>query len=253
MPQIEIIEKGEKRIHSEIYRPKDYGFKGESKNCFPAVIMSHGYNSSCRDWLREGRFLAEHGYVVIAFDFCGGSSRSLSNGKSEDMTVTSETEDLIDVFGYVSEMEEVDSNRIFLHGASMGGLVTAQVAEKLKKKLAGVSLYFPAFCVSDDWTPRYDRPEDADDVIPFWGMNLGRGFVFDIHGRDLVSEVGRYDGKVLIIHGTDDEVVPVDYAKRVSKRYKNSELVILDGEGHGFSEEGTAFTSAKLLEFYESI
>ena len=42
---------------------------------------------------------------------------------------------------------------------------------------------------------------------------------------------------VLIIHGSDDDVVNVSYSKRAIECYPNAELHVINGAGHGFSGE----------------
>lgn len=273
MPKIQKIDANGLKIHIEIYHPKEYGGTDDVTNGitnsvtnggtdaeplgrpeingkYPAIIMSHGYNGSCRDWLEEGRFFASKGFVAVSHDFCGGSSHSLSEGRTDEMTLTSEVENLRKVFEYVSGMEDVDSSRIFLHGASQGGMISGLLAEKLGSKIRAMVLYFPAFCIFDDWTKKYDSPEDAEEIIPFWGMNLGKAFVKDVHGRNVFSEIGKYPGKVLIFHGTEDATVPIDYSRKASKKYRDCRLVEIPGEGHGFSKETTAFICEEILKFF---
>ena len=43
-----------------------------------------------------------------------------------------------------------------------------------------------------------------------------------------------YRNPVLIIHGTDDPVVPLSYSERAAETYENAELKIIKGAGHGF-------------------
>lgn len=78
-------------IFAVIYYPEKEG-KG------PAVIMSHGYNGSHVDWDRECTYFSENGFVALAFDFCGGSANSKSDGSGVDMTISSEVSDLLAVF-----------------------------------------------------------------------------------------------------------------------------------------------------------
>lgn len=42
---------------------------------------------------------------------------------------------------------------------------------------------------------------------------------------------------VLILHGSDDSIVPLKYSKQANETYSNSTLHIIDGAGHGFNGE----------------
>ena len=46
------------------------------------------------------------------------------------------------------------------------------------------------------------------------------------------SAIDRYQGPVLIVHGTGDETVPVEYAVRAAERYRRGELVLIPGDTH---------------------
>ena len=143
------ITSGDKRIYGMLYEPA-----GEGKH--PAVLMSHGYNGSHTDWVNEGEYYSRHGYVVYAYDFCGGSSHSLSSGRSTEMSVLSEKEDLMTVFDYVRKLDNVDPDRIVLFGGKFhaiqlldrcsGGLSQNSInRHHLYFKLLVVILYFLVF------------------------------------------------------------------------------------------------------------
>jgi len=153
-PRAEVlnIESGEKEIYGKIY------FPGTEKKC-PAVILSHGYNGCHTDFISECNYFSQNGYVACTFDFCGGSTRSRSSGKSTDMTIFTEKDDLLAVIDYVASLEQVDTSRIFLLGGSQGGLVTALAAEERSEQIRGMVLYFPAFNIPDDWRANYPRVE----------------------------------------------------------------------------------------------
>ena len=53
----------------------------------------------------------------------------------------------------------------------------------------------------------------------------------------------RYQGPVLIIHGDEDDVVPVGDSVRAAKRYRNCRLSVIRGEGHHFDRRPEEMTS----------
>lgn len=50
------------------------------------------------------------------------------------MTVLTEAEDLIEVISQVQQMENVDSDQLFIQGESQGGFVGAYVAAQIPEK-----------------------------------------------------------------------------------------------------------------------
>ena len=134
------VPNGDRTVYGKLYAPTAPGK-------YPAIILSHGYNGTNADFVRECRYYAAHGYVAYALDFCGGSVNSKSSGSSTDMTITSEKEDLLAVFDYIKAMDNVDSSNMILFGGSQGGLVSALAAAERADEIKALAMYFPAFCV----------------------------------------------------------------------------------------------------------
>ncbi|MCH5291650.1 MAG: alpha/beta fold hydrolase [Treponema sp.] len=239
------IQNGENSIYGKMFFPKD-----EEKH--PVIIFSHGYNGSHNDFFDDCRFFAKNGYIAYSYDFCGGSARSSSSGRTTDMTLLTEKSDLLAVIDYFSAMENADSSRIYLLGGSQGGLVTALAAEDVPDKVRAMALYFPAFCIPDDWRKNYPNESLVPGELSFWGMTLGRGFFAGAISMDVNKATGSYGGNVLIIHGDMDDIVPLRYAQEAQKRYANASLKVLKGERHGFSPAAAAQARKMVLEFTEA-
>ncbi len=202
---------------------------------FPLIIMSHGYNGHASDFAEYAKYFAKKGIGVVCYTFCGGSTRDESGFLTSQMTLFTEKEDLLAVYEEVKHWEMVDSNGIFLFGGSQGGMVSALAAEELQGAVRGLILKYPAFCIADNWNERFSRQEDIPDTYELWGMELGRIYFESIRDFKIWERIGNYENKVFIMHGTEDEVVPITYAKKAVEHYQNASLEIFEGEGHGFS------------------
>ncbi len=226
------IRSGNKTIFGRIHCPLAEGRH-------PLVILSHGYNGNHSDFEPECRFFAENGLIAFSFDFCGGSVRSKSSGASTDMTLFTEKEDLLSVIDALSAFENVDPDAVYLLGGSQGGLVTALAAEERANLVKAMILYFPAFNIPDDWQPSFESVEQIPETFSFWGLTLGRNFFASMRDFSSFDHVGSFKNPVLILQGDKDEIVRPSVAEKAASRYDQAKLVILPGEGHGFSPEGS--------------
>ena len=232
-------------IYGRLYRPNT------DEKC-GLIILSHGYNAYGDAFAEKCEYFARNGYAAYAFDFCGGSTVSKSTGRvSTEMTLFTETEDLIAVFDYLSKLDCIDANRMFLSGDSQGGMVSALAAEELGNDgVKGMALQFPAFGIPDVW-----RNEEPNLPRDHWGLTLGKVFATSVKDFYTFNYVGKnYTNDLLIISGTADPVVPISSVRQaVNSVYKNAELVEFEGEGHGFSKAKEWEARALMLEFMENL
>ncbi len=239
------VKYGEKSVYGRLYTP-------DSKGKSPLIILSHGYNGIGADFERECESFAQNGIAAYALDFCGGSTRSKSSGASSDMSLMTEKEDLIAVVEHFSKLDFVDADRIFLLGGSQGGIVTALAAAELGDRIRGIILYFPAFCIPDNWRHRFNET-GIPDTVDFWGLTLGKTFFTSMQDLYPFEIIGAYKGPVIIIQGDRDSIVLVDDSKKAASIYERCELTVLKGEGHGFSPDGLTVAIDTSLNFIRKL
>ncbi len=222
-------------IRGSSYRP-------QTEDRLPAVIVSHGFGGNRKELAEECRAIASWGYAVFSFDFCGGGTAGESDGRTTEMTVLTEKDDLEAVMDYVSSLCFVDAGRISLLGFSQGGFVSALTAAERPDQTAALILFFPALCIPDDarrgvlaFTP-YDV-NHVPDTIDCGGMVIGRRFHETAAVMDAYAGISRYGGPVLCLHGTADKLVDYRCSVRAKECYAPGQchLELLKGAGHGFS------------------
>lgn len=225
------LKNGEKNIFGTLYKAES-GDKNQ-----PIAILSHGYNGNSvyNKFIAES--LASSGISVYAFDFCGGGTKSKSDGETDDMSVITETGDLNAVIEQVKNWDWVDKENIFLIGESQGGCVSALVAAK-RDDINSLVLYYPAFCIVEDANKKFRCADDIPNTSrAFMGMVIGKKYYEDILGMDIYGEIAGFKNPVLIMHGTADNVVDYSYSEKANRVYENSELVTFEKAGHGFNSE----------------
>lgn len=216
------------RIYGKIQFP-------EGEGPFPVAVFSHGFGAARVYDSNMPQDFLERGVAFAAFDFCGGGPASQSDGEMLGMSVLTEAADLDAVIDAVRELDEVDARQLFLVGSSQGGYVSALVAARRPKDVRALVLNFPAFCIGDDARKRLAADGSIPDEATFGGLPIGKRYLQDAIDTDIFDVIGGYEGDVLIVHGSDDEVVPPEYSVRAARIYgARSELVILGGMRHGF-------------------
>lgn len=226
-----------------------YFFKPEVTKRVPLVIMSHGYNGCKNDFEKTAEYFADAGIASVACTFCGGSTKDESGFPTTQMTLFTEKEDLIAILEKMEEEPIVDKKHIFLFGASQGGLISAMAAEECKEKIAGMILLFPALCIADNWKERFVSENDIPKEVDFWGMKLGDVFFKSMRSFETFKILGHFARPVLIMHGTEDAIVPIKYSMKAVKQYPKAKLEKFVHEAHGFSEDGNRRMEAMMLYF----
>lgn len=217
-------------IHGQMFLPKAPGK-------YPVVLFSHGFNGCMDDSNHSAAHLCQQGFAAVNYTFCGGSTRDKSGFPSTQMSVLTERDDLLAMLQWLRQQPEIDPDRIFLFGASQGGLVTILAAEHCQKNVRGLMLLFPALCIPDDWRMRFPKEEDIPDTYVFWDFLLGRVHFEHIRTMDPFTYMPGIDLPVMILHGEKDPIVNVSYSQRAEKAFPHAELTVFPGEGHGFTAE----------------
>jgi len=215
---------------------------------YPMVIIMHGFSSSKDAKLLQ--FIADDleqaGIASIRFDFNGHGE---SDGRFQDMTVLNEIADAKAVYSY---LKDEASNRaaissISLVGHSQGGVIASMLAGELAKEegqdsIKSVVLLAPAGNIQDGliggsfFGIQYNVEELPEVVELPSGLKVGRNYFKTAYDLPIYETAKQYTGPVDIIQGSDDMVVPARYAQRFDKEYARSEIHMLQGYDHEFTQ-----------------
>jgi predicted dienelactone hydrolase len=95
------------KLYAVLHRPNVRGK-------MPIVIYSHGLGATYRAGSDYAKELASYGIMTLCFDFRGGSNRSKSDGKTTEMSIVTEYDDLETILDEVKTWDFVDKDRIVL-------------------------------------------------------------------------------------------------------------------------------------------
>ena len=199
---------------------------------YPLIILSHGFGGSHVGNQDYADYFTSQGFATFNFDFCGGGFGSKSDGTMLEMSVLTEAEDLNAIIDHFKTDDRFD--RIFLWGASQGGFVSSYVAGLRPEDVAAIVLEFPAFVLQDDAKGRANPDGSFPETESVMGITIGHRYGEDAVSFDIYDVIGQYKGDVLILHGDRDGIVPLRYSERSVDVYENVELVVMEGQNHGF-------------------
>ncbi len=219
----------------------------------PLIIFSHGYNGCMNDFEKAAEFFTMQGLVSVTLTFCGGSTADPGSFPSTSMSPLTELEDLIAVIDRFSSREDVDPARVFLFGGSQGGLVSALAAAQKQAEICGLILLFPALCIEDNWKEKFPDIEQMPEPYDFWDLMLGRKYARDVRDLHTFERISGYTGPVLIMHGSDDEIVPYSYSVKAQSMYQDARLIRFEGEHHGFSPENDRRMEGMTYSFVKEV
>lgn len=213
--------------------------QNHNKSC---VIVSHGFSSNVLMTYKYAKRFANAGFVAVYFDFCG-SGVGRSGGRSQDMSVLTQKEDLLSVLDYVKKIDYIDNKKIILAGCSQGGFVSSLVAAQREEDVEKLILYFPALSIPSDARKgsmlgaKFD-PNNVPNSKRVIIIKIGKRYILDALSLDPYKEICTYKKPVLIIHGTDDKMVDISHSEMAQKKYPNAKLIKIDGGDHGFFIRG---------------
>ena len=213
------------KIYGKLYIPSI------KKEKYPLVILSHSAfltNSSLKSYAYQ---FAKRGFLAYAFDFCGGSSSSKSDGDMKKMTIFTEVNDLKAVINDLKNRNNVDQNNILLFGTSQGGLVSSLVANDYNDIINKLILLYPAFNIPDQAKNYSSTPFN-----PF-----GDDFINTLINYDPFEHIDNFKKDVIIFHGTNDTTVDISYSIKASEIYSSCSLIKIDNAGHGFNNDNFSF------------
>jgi non-heme chloroperoxidase len=250
------------------------------------VVFSHGWPLSADAWDDQMFFLAGQGYRCIAHDRRGhGRSSQPWTGNdldtyADDLAAVVTTLNLKDtihvghstgggeVARYIGRHGTARVARVALISAptplvvktesNPNGLPLEEFDKLLGGMLADRAEFFKGLSV-----PFYgaNRPgAKVSDAVreSFWlqamlaGIKAVYGSVKSLGESDFTEDLKKFDVPTLVLHGDDDQIVPIDFTgRRTPKLVKDAKLVEVEGAPHGMCTTHKDLINAELLKFFQ--
>jgi len=262
---------------------KDWG----PKDAQP-VVFHHGWPLSADDWDAQMMFFLGKGYRVIAHDRRGhGRSTQTDTGNemdtyAADVIALAKALDLKnaihvghstgggEVAHYVARAEPGRVAKAVLVGAvtplmlktdaNPGGL-PLEVFDGFRNGTAfNRAQFFRDVAAGPFYGFNREGAKVSEGVIDNWwrqGMQAGVKALYDcvaaFSETDFTADLKAIDVPVLLLHGEDDQVVPIDAsARQAIKLLKNGKLITYPGFPHGMATTEAETINADLLAFFKA-
>ena len=261
---------------TEIYY-KDWG-KG------PVVTFSHGWPLNADAWDGQMLFLAQNGFRAVAHDRRGhGRSSQASSGNdmntyADDLAALIEALDLRDItmVGHSTGGGEVaryigrhGTKRVakavliaavppgLLKSASNPEGIPIEVFDGLRAALFNDrSQFYKDFAVQFYGTnrPNAKVSQGVLDQFWLWSMTVGLKNSYEcikaFSETDFTEDLKTFDVPTLLLHGEDDQIVPVrDSSVRSARLIKDAKEIYYPGAPHGVTTTNQDQINAELLSF----
>lgn len=250
----------------------------------PTVVFLHGAQHDHSVWILQSRYLAHHGYNVLALDL-PGHMRSAGPALA---TVEAIAERV------AAALTTVQVSRAVVVGQSMGSLIALELGRRLPQEVRGVVLVATAFPmrVADPLlNATRDAPADAMDMINIWShspsiagfdrkpSSPGPGFSTMWQNLRLMQRIQKRNGAavlhtdfvacnayaggtdaaaalqcpVLFVLGESDAMTPMRSAKPLIDACRNPQVVKLRGAGHSLMAEDPDSVRDAIARFVERV
>jgi non-heme chloroperoxidase len=250
------------------------------------VVFSHGWPLSSEAWAGQMLFLAQHGYRVIAHDRRGhGRSSQPSSGNdmntyADDLAAVIDHLDLKkavlvghstgggEVTRYVGRYGTKRVDKVVLIAAVPPLLlkteanpegIPVEVFDGLRASLAkDFSQFYKDFAMMFYGANRAGAKVSQGILDEFWlwSMQASLKSIYEcikaFSETDFTEDLKKFDVPTLLLHGEDDQIVPVMISSKKSvKLIRGAEEIYYPGGAHGITATQPDGVNADLLKFIE--
>ncbi len=226
---------GEEKISVAVHEPEEQ-YRG-------TVVFCHGFGSDKEgSYKKRAKFFEQKGFRAVRFDFRGNHESALD---FEEATLSTRINDLKTV------LEEYGDGKTLVYGTSFGGLVSLNVAKE--NDIIDILVLRSPVTDTESMADIKEEIRDKGVYEHMPGKKVDKKFLEDLESyEDPDPEV--IDVPVLMVHGAEDSVVPVEDTENFFEGLKTrKKLVKFGGQGHRFDEETDVRTLNLALEWFEEV
>jgi 3-oxoadipate enol-lactonase len=249
-----------------VERPGGARLYYESHGDGPPLLLLEGMGGDIPGWRRNIPTLATR-HRVIAYDHRGNGRSTMAD---EAVTMSVFVDDA------AAMLDEIGAEQGHLYGQSFGGMVAIEAAlthpDRVRSLVLACTHAGPRRATHSAARAAKSRPyellyserfarEHPEHVAE--DLRVGSGTPQQAFARrrqweamqdwDAWDRLGGIACPTLILHGTEDRLVPVENARRMAERIPGARLALLEGAGHLYHSEQPEAADAAVLAFLADV
>ena len=207
----------------------------------PTIVLHPGLDSDARQIRAVSDDLARDGYLVVAVHY----KRKINDSFQKTLLPLREISDFTAALDAIRQNPLVDPHRIAALGFSLGGAHSFLMAAK-SQHIKAVATYYPMTNFIA-WAAEKQESLIGRIIIRFvrWNFNAEADHHNDSYHLDLlqqyspVNHTESINAPVLIVHGENDRVAPLDHSKELHNLLLNNSredvrFMVVDNAPHAF-------------------
>ena len=228
------------KVHAKIEFPQ------AQKDKMPVLVLIPGFTGHIEEEhiIGVSEAATEAGYVCLRAELYGHGK---SDGEFYDHTIYLWLQESIRVINYAASLPYTE--KIILAGHSQGGLLSVLAAGVMADKVSALIPLSPGMSICEDAKSGHILGVDFDsnnlpEFIQNDGWKLSSNYIRVVRMLPVEDAIKAYKKPVLVIHGTDDEIVPFKCGEELSEKYTDARLIPIEGDNHCYNYHLDAVKSA---------
>ena len=217
------------KLHAKLDRPEGI------EHC-PLAIVLHGLTGHMEEEhiVAVSAGLNQVGVATLRVELYGHGK---SGGDFAEHTLYKWITNVLAVIDYVKTLDW--PTELYQGGHSQGGLTTMLVAGMRPDDLKAIFPLSPAIVIADgvrkgEMLGMTFDPAHIPDRFAFGTVPLNGNYFRVAQTLDVDGAIAHYPSPVLLVHGDQDQAVPVRYSLDAAEKYANARLVIIENDDHNY-------------------
>lgn len=201
----------------------------------PLCLVFHGFTGHIEEEhiVKVAKAMNEVGVATLRVDLFGHGK---SDGEFKNHNLYKWLNNILAVVDYAKSLDFVTD--IYMCGHSQGGLAVTLAAAMEQDVVKALIPLSPAYVIikgakeGELLGQPFDPVNIPDELISWDGLALSGNYIRVAQTIDLDGAIAKYTGPVLLVHGDEDEAVPVEFSIEAAKKFANARLELIKGDNH---------------------